>query len=180
YLQQGGPAAFAIRATLAATLSPTWGVYSGFELFEGIPLRPGSEEYLDSEKFDYRPRDWARALKSGRTLIPYITQLNALRRQLAPLQDLRSLRFHHTESDQVIAYSKRVGDDVALVVCSLDPYFTQETTVWWDMPALGMEWPDRFIAHDHITDESWTWGQSTYVRFVPEQGVAHIAEVRKA
>lgn len=180
YLQQGGPAAFAIRATLAATLSPTWGAYSGFELFEGIPLRPGSEEHLDSEKFEYRPRDWARALKSGRTLIPYITQLNALRRQLAPLEDLRSLRFHHTESDQVIAYSKRVGDDVALVVCSLDPYFTQETTVWWDMPALGMEWADRFIAHDHITDETWTWGQSTYVRFVPEQGVAHIAEVRKA
>ena len=177
YLQQGGPAAFAIRATLAATLSPTWGVYSGFELFENVPLRPGSEEYIDSEKFEYRPRDWARAVKSGRTLIPYITQLNALRRRLAPLQDLRSLRFHHTESEQVIAYSKQVGDDVVLVACTLDPYFTQETTVWWDLPAIGMEWPDRFVAHDHITDESWTWGQSTYVRFVPEIGVAHVVEV---
>ena len=180
YLQRGGPAAFAIRATLAATLSPTWGVYSGFELFEGTPVREGSEEYLDSEKFEHRPRDWAKAAKTGRTLIPYITLLNELRRKLAPLQDLRSLRFHHTESDQVIAYSKRVGDEVTLVACTLDPYFTQETTVWWDMPALGMDWTDRFIAHDRISDESWTWGNATYVRFVPEAAVAHIAEVRRS
>ena len=180
YLQRGGPAAFAIRATLAATLSPTWGVYSGFELFEGTPVREGSEEYLDSEKFEHRPRDWAKAAKTGRTLIPYITLLNELRRKLAPLQDLRSLRFHHTESDQVIAFSKRVGDEVTLVACTLDPYFTQETTVWWDMPALGMDWTDRFIAHDRISDESWTWGNATYVRFVPEAAVAHIAEVRRS
>jgi len=179
YLQRGGPAAFAIRATLAATLSPTWGVYSGFELFENTPVRPGSEEYLDSEKFEYRPRDWARAEAAGRTLIPYITQLNTLRSGMAPLQDLRSLRFHHAESDQVIAFSKRVADDLVLVVCTLDPYFTQETTVWWDMPSIGMDWTDRFSAHDHITGETWTWGQGTYVRFVPEIGVAHVVEVRR-
>jgi len=179
YLQQGGPAAFAIRATLAATLSPTWGVYSGFELFEDVALRPGSEEYLDSEKFEYRPRDWARAEATGRTLIPYITQLNAIRRELSPLQDLRSLRFHHAESDQVIAFSKRVGEDLVLVACTLDPYFTQETTIWWDMPSLGMDWTDRFSARDHSTGETWTWGQGTYVRLVPENGVAHVVEVRR-
>ena len=179
YLQRGGPAAFAIRATLAATLSPTWGVYSGFELFENTPVRDGSEEYLDSEKFEYRPRDWARAEATGRTLIPYITQLNAIRRELSPLQDLRSLRFHHAESDQVIAFSKRVGEDLVLVACTLDPYFTQETTIWWDMPSLGMDWTDRFSARDHITGETWTWGQGTYVRFVPENGVAHVVEVRR-
>ena len=179
YLQEGGPPAFAIRATLAATLSPTWGVYSGFELYERVAVRPGSEEYLDSEKFEYRPRNWAKAEKEGRSLAPYITRLNAMRRELPPLQDLRSLRFHHTEDGQVIAYSKRVGDDVTLVVCTLDPGAPRETMVWWDMPALGMGWSDRFIAHDHVTDETWTWGQGTYVRFDPHANVAHVVEVRR-
>ena len=179
YLQTGGPAAFAIRATLAATLSPTWGVYSGFELFESVPLREGSEEYLNTEKFEYRPRDWAAAEREGRTLIPYITLLNRLRRELPPLQDLRSLRFHHTEDPEVIAYSKRVGDTITLIVCSLDPHGVRETTVWWDMPAIGMDWHDRFIAHDHATDQAFTWGQSTYVRLDPAVNVAHVAEVER-
>jgi len=180
YLQTGGPAAFAIRATLAATLSPTWGVYSGFELYESVPLREGSEEYLDTEKFEYRPRDWVAAEREGRTLAPYLTLLNDLRRQMPPLQDLRSLRFHHTEDPEVIAYSKRVGDQVTLVVCSLDPHGVRETTVWWDMPAIGLDWPDRFIAKDHVTGQSFTWGQSTYVRFDPAVTVAHIVAVEQA
>jgi starch synthase (maltosyl-transferring) len=179
YLQTGGPAAFAIRATLAATLSPTWGVYSGFELYESAPLREGSEEYLDTEKFEYRPRDWAAAEREGRTLAPYITVLNELRRQLTPLQDLRSLRFHHTEDPEVIAYSKRVGAEMTLIVCSLDPRAVRETTVWWDMPALGMDWTDRFIAHDHVTGQSFTWGQATYVRFDPVDKVAHVVSVER-
>lgn len=180
YLQTGGPAAFAIRATLAATLSPTWGVYSGFELYEGVPLREGSEEYLDTEKFEYRPRDWAAAEREGRTLAPYLALLNELRRRNAPLQDLRSLRFHRTEDPEVIAYSKRVGTETTLVVCSLDPHGVRETTVWWDMPAIGMDWSDRFLAHDHVTDESFTWGQATYVRFDPSLRVAHIVTVEQA
>ncbi|MGI9197730.1 MAG: alpha-1,4-glucan--maltose-1-phosphate maltosyltransferase [Candidatus Nanopelagicales bacterium] len=178
YLQTGGPAAFAIRATVAATLSPTWGVYSGFELYERVAVREGSEEYVDSEKFELKPRNWAGAQKSGRTLAPYITQLNRLRRELAPLQDLRSLRFHHTEDDQVIAYSKAVGDDIVLVVCTLDPHQVRETTVWWDMPSLGMDWPDRFVARDRISGQDWTWGQATYVRFDPSVTVAHVVEVQ--
>ena len=180
YLQTGGPAAFAIRASLAATLSPTWGVYSGFELYEAVPLREGSEEYLDTEKFEYRPRDWSAAEKEGRTLAPYLTLLNDLRRRFPPLQDLRSLRFHRTEDPEVIAYSKRVGDEIVLVVCTLDPHRVRETTVWWDMPALGMDWHERFVAHDHVTDQSFTWGQSTYVRFDPASTVAHIATVEQA
>lgn len=180
YLQTGGPPAFAIRATLAATLSPTWGVYSGFELFEGTAVREGSEEYLDSEKYEYRPRDWAAAEREDRTLAPYITRLNDIRRRLAPLQDLRSLQFHRTEDPEVIAFSKRVGDDTTLVVCTLDPHNVRETTVSWDMPALGMDWQDRFSAHDHVTDTSFSWGQSTYVRFDPAQVVAHIVEARRA
>lgn len=179
YLQTGGPAAFAIRATLAATLSPTWGVYSGFELFESVPLREGSEEYLDTEKLEYRPRDWAAAEREGRTLAPYITLLNALRRQLPPLQDLRSLHFHRTEDPEVIAYSKSVGDEITLVVCTLDPRDVRETTVWWDMPALGMDWSDRFVAQDHATGQDFTWGQATYARLDPAVTVAHIAELRR-
>jgi starch synthase (maltosyl-transferring) len=180
YLQTGGPSAFAIRASLAATLSPTWGVYSGFELYEAVPLREGSEEYLDTEKFEYRPRDWSAAEKEGRTLAPYLTLLNDLRRRFTPLQDLRSLRFHRTEDPEVIAYSKRVGDEIVLVVCTLDPHRVRETTVWWDMPAWGMDWHERFIAHDHVTDQSFTWGQSTYVRFDPASTVAHIVTVEQA
>ena len=179
YLQRGGPGAFAIRAVLAATLSPTWGVYSGFELFEGTAVREGSEEYLDSEKYELKPRDWALAEEEGRTLTPLITLLNDLRRQLAPLQDLRSLRFHHTEDPEVIAYSKSVGDDLTLVVCTLDPHHVRETTVWWDMPALGMDWQERFVAHDRLTDQTFTWGQGTYVRLDPLGTVAHIVDVRR-
>ncbi len=178
YLQHGGKPAFAIRATLAATLSPTWGVYSGFELFENAPVRPGSEEYLDSEKYEYRPRDWAAAQEAGESLAPYITTLNKVRRELAPLQDLRSLRFHHTDDPAIIAYSKRVGTEITLVACTLDPQNVHETTVWWDMPALGMDWSDRFIAHDHVTGQTFTWGQATYVRFDPDFTVGHIVEVR--
>ncbi|MGA1662668.1 MAG: maltotransferase domain-containing protein [Candidatus Nanopelagicales bacterium] len=180
YLQHGGPGAFAIRAALAATLSPTWGVYSGFELFEGTAVREGSEEYLDSEKYELKPRDWALAEREGKTLAPFITTLNALRRTLPPLQDLRSLHFHRTEDPEVIAYSKSVGSATTLVVCTLDPHNVRETTVWWDMPALGMDWHDRFIAHDHLTDQTYTWGQGTYVRLDPAVNVAHIAEIRHA
>ena len=180
FLQTGGPAAFAIRATLAATLSPTWGVYSGFELYESVALREGSEEYLDTEKFEYRPRDWVAAEREGRTLAPYLTLLNDIRRSALPLQDLRSLRFHRTEDPEVIAYSKRVGTQTTLVVCSLDPHGVRETTVWWDMPAIGLDWSDRFIAHDHVTGQTFTWGQATYVRFDPVEVVAHIVSIEQA
>ena len=181
YLQYGGPAAFAIRAVLAATLSPTWGVYSGFEHFEHLAVRPGSEEYLDSEKYQYRPRDWSGGEPS---LTPYLTLLNGIRRRQPALQDLRSLHFHHPDNDAVIAYSKQYRDDLVLVVVSLDPHQPQEATVWWDMPTLGMEWSDRFVAHDLITDQTWTWGQADYVRLTPDGpldrfGVAHIVHVRR-
>ena len=98
---------------------------------------------------------------------------------MAPLQDLRSLRFHHTEDPEVIAYSKRVGDATILVACSLDPHRVRETTVWWDMPAIGLDWPDRFVAHDHVTGQSFTWGQATYVRFDPAEVVAHIVSIEQ-
>ena len=178
YLQYGGPAAFAIRASLAATLSPTWGVYAGFELFEHAALRPGSEEYLDSEKYQYRPRDWAAADESGRTLAPYLTLLNAIRREHPALHRLRNLRFHPTSNDKIIAFSKREGDDVVLVVCTLDPHGAREGVVELDMPALGLHWSDNFAARDLVTGHTWVWGQHPYVRLDPHQHVAHIVHVR--
>jgi starch synthase (maltosyl-transferring) len=177
YLQHGGPAAFSIRATLAATLSPTYGIYSGFELFEHVAVRPGSEEYLDSEKYQYRPRDWAQAARQGRTLAPYFELLNRVRREHPALQDLRSLRFHHSDNDDVIAFSKRVGDDIVLVTCLVDPHREHASTVWWDMHALGMDPDDKFVAHDHITGHTWTWGAQTFVHLRPWENVAHVVTV---
>ena len=109
YLQHGGQPAFKIRAVLAAMLSPTWGVYSGYELCENMPVRPGSEEYLDSEKYQYRPRDWE-AADAGRPghRSGYITDLNAIRRNHPALHRLRNLRFHSVDQPELICFSKRV------------------------------------------------------------------------
>jgi starch synthase (maltosyl-transferring) len=178
YLQNGRPAAFAIRATLAATLSPTWGMYSGFELFEHVPLRPGSEEYLDTEKFQYRPRDWAAATSAGNTLIPYIAQLNAIRRAHPALQQLRDIEFHHVDDANVIAYSKADGGDQVLVICTLDPYNTHETTVWLNMPSLGFDWSDTIEVTDEVTGAEWAWQQNAYVRLDPNENVAHILRIQ--
>lgn len=179
YLQYGGPAAFAIRATLAATLAPTWGMYAGFELFEHVAVRPGSEEYLDSEKYQLRPRDWDGADQSGHTLAPYVTMLNTIRRHHPALQTLRDLTFHSVDNDKMIAYSRRDGDDVVIVICTLDPYGAQEATVHFDMAALGMDWSAEFRADDEVSGNAWVWGPHTYVRLDPYQACAHIVRVRK-
>ncbi len=179
FIQNSGPAGFAIRATLAATLSPTYGVYAGFELYEHVAVRPGSEEYLDSEKYQYRPRDWELARKQGRTLAPYISTLNAIVHAHPALQDLRSLRFHNTDSGDVIAYSKQDGDDTVLVVCTLDPGREREATIWWDLESLGLPAGERFVAHDLVTDSTWTWGPNTFVRLRPWEHVAHVVHVRR-
>src|SRR5215472_3566437 len=107
YLQHAGPPAFAVRAVLAAMLSPSWGVYSGYELCENIPLVPGSEEYLDSEKYAYRPRDWDRAAALGLTIAPLLTRLNAIRRAHPALHELRNLRFHYSDQPDILIFSKR-------------------------------------------------------------------------
>ena len=179
YLQHGGPEAFAIRATLAATLSPTYGIYAGFELFEHLALQPGSEEYLDSEKFQLRPRDWAAADRTGRTLAPEIALLNRIRRQQPALQDLRSLRFHESDHPSIIAFSKSDGDDLVLVVCTLDPRNEIEATITWDMAVLDMAPDARFMARDLVTSSTWTWSRSTYVALRPWEHVAHIVSVTR-
>src|SRR5919107_6434443 len=156
---------FAIRATLAATMAPTWGVYAGFELFEGESARPGSEEYQNSEKYQLRPRDFAGALNEGRSLEPYITRLNELRRAHPALQQLRDIHFHHTDNDQVIAYSKtdvKSGDTV-LVVCTLDPDNVQSANLALDMPSLGAGWSDTLVVHDEVSGGGLPWGPFAFV-----------------
>ena len=180
YLQTGGPAAFAIRATLAACLSPTYGVYSGFELYEHVAVRPGSEEYLDSEKYQLRPRDWDLARKQHRTMAPYLTTLNAIRRAHPALQDLRSLRFHPTSNPNFLAFTKRDGNDYIAVVCTVDPHQQQAGLIWWDMAAFDLDPDDRFVAQDLLTQQTWTWSRETYVELRPWQDVAHIAHIRSA
>ncbi|MGN6472449.1 MAG: alpha-1,4-glucan--maltose-1-phosphate maltosyltransferase, partial [Mycobacteriales bacterium] len=173
YLQYGGPAAFKIRAALAATLSPSWGMYSGYELYEHVAVRPGSEEYLDSEKYQYRPRNYADA-----PLNPYVTILNTFRRSHPALQQLRNLRFHFVDQPQVIAYSKRDGEDCVLVVVNLDPHAAREATVYLDMPALGLDWGETFDVTDAVTGLSYAWGQANYVRLDPFGEPAHLFSVK--
>ena len=174
-LQYGGPPAFKIRAVLAALLSPTWGVYSGYELYEHVAVRAGSEEYLDSEKYQYRPRDWGQP-----SLAPYLTRLNELRRQHPCLQWLTNVTFHHVDHEAVMAWSKRTGDDVVLVVVNLEPHGEREATVYLNLPALGVEWDDRVLVHDEMTGADYTWGRANYVRLDPFVEPAHVFTVRRA
>ncbi len=184
YLQDGGPAAFRIRAVLAATLSPTWGVYAGYELYENVAVKPGSEEYLDSEKYQYRPRDWAAAERAGRSLAPYLTRLNQVRRAHPALHWLRNLRVHHADSDQIMVYSKRLADtgdgraDTVLVVVNLDPHNAHWTTVRLDMPSLGLDWQDTVEVTDEITGATYQWGRENFVRLDPAVEPAHVLTLR--
>jgi starch synthase (maltosyl-transferring) len=175
FLQTGGPSAFAIRATLAATLSPTYGIYSGFELYEHIPVKPGSEEYLDSEKYQLRPRDWHLARRQHRTLAPYLTLLNKIRQEHPALQDLRSLMFHPTNNPQLLAFSKHDKDDLILVVCSMDPHHEQRGIIWWNMTDVGLPADHQFLAHDLLRATTYTWSAETYVEIRPWEQVAHVA-----
>lgn len=186
YLQYGGPAAFKVRAVLAATGSPSWGVYAGYELYEHVAVRPGSEEYLDTEKFQIRVRDWDAATAQGRSLAPYLTALNTARRSHPALQQLRNLTVHASDDDHVLVFSKTAVDeegpgrsrDTVIVVLNLDPHAVRETTVHLDLPALGLEWGDSFVVRDEITGEEWTWSQHAYVRLDPGSEPAHVLSVR--
>jgi starch synthase (maltosyl-transferring) len=186
YLQHAGPAAFAVRAVLAAMLSPTWGVYSGYELCENEPAAPGSEEYLNSEKYQYRPRDWAGAQAAGATLAPFLARLNRIRRAHPALQELRNLRFHHVDQPDLLCFSKVAdgadaaggGRDIVLVVVNLDWREPREATVWLDMPALGLDHNAEFLVTDELSGESYWWRQASYVRLDPSMVPAHIFTVR--
>ena len=182
-LQHGGPPMFRIRAVLAALMSPSWGVYSGYELFEHLPVREGSEEYLDSEKYQLRPRDYDRAIREGRSLAPYLAHLNRLRNAHPALQQLRNLRFHHVDNENLLAFSKRDDEtgDTVIVVVTLNPYSVQEGVTSLDMPALGLDWNDRMVVHDEMGGgtSDYEWGQVNFVRLDPHVEPAHVLVVRR-
>ena len=180
YLQNGGRPAFAIRAALGATMSPTWGVYAGFELYENQPTKPGAEEYYFSEKYEYKNRDWEGALASGNSLAPFITQLNKVRKAHPALQQLRNIHFHRVDSDQVICYSKRDGDDVVIVIVTLDPFVSQATAIHFDMPALGLDWPDQVKVIDELSGDTITLSEHTAFNLDPSKNCAIILTFKKS
>ena len=176
HLQSGNPAVFALRAVLAATLTPSWGMYAGYELYEHLPIAEGKEEYRDSEKYEIKVRDWDGAAKKGVTLAPFVTQLNEIRQRNIALQRLRNLHFHSTDSDQVIAYSKRDGDNLILVVVNLDGFHAQETTIHWDLWALGVS-KEAFDVIDLLDNKSYSWSKDTYVKLDPARPVGKVAHI---
>jgi starch synthase (maltosyl-transferring) len=169
YLVDGGPPAFEARLVLAATLSPSYGIYSGFESFENVPVRPGSEEYMDSEKYQLRER----ALDGP--LLPLVAKLNQARRQNPALQHLANIAWLETENDALIAYAKRTGDNTVIVAVNLDPHHTQEGIV--NVPAwLGTA--PAFRVRDLLDDQAYDWSIGrNYLRLAPGQRMAHVMRV---
>jgi starch synthase (maltosyl-transferring) len=178
FLQRGGQAAFRLRLVLAAMTAPSWGMYSGYELFENIAVREGSEEYLNSEKYQLHPRDW----NDPRSLAPMITQLNGIRRHhREAVALLRTLRVHHVNSEQMLCVSRMSDDgaDVLLVIVNLDPWSAHEATTWLDLEALGMPANEPFTAHDELSGATYTWyGPANYVRLDPAYQPAHVLHLR--
>jgi starch synthase (maltosyl-transferring) len=167
YLVRGGPPAFEVRLVLAATLSPSYGMYSGFENFENVPVREGSEEYLNSEKYEIKQR----ALDGP--LLPLVAKLNAARRDNPALQHLDNVTFLETENEQLFAYVKRTGDNVVLVVVNLDPTALQEGVCV--LPASTGLAP-TYRVRDLLADQEWSWriGRN-YVRLPP--GKSHVMRI---
>jgi starch synthase (maltosyl-transferring) len=177
FLQTGGRPAFKLRLALAALLSPSYGIYSGYELAENIPLESGSEEYLDSEKYTLRPREWDRP----DSLAPYITRINRIRRDHAVFRELRNVWFHATTNDSLLCFSK-VGPDrtaAVLVVVNLDPRNPQDGMTNLDLWQLGLQGIGPFEAHDLLSDTTYVWhGAANYVRLDPAVEAAHVLALR--
>jgi starch synthase (maltosyl-transferring) len=198
YLVTGGRPAFRARLVLAATLSPLYGMYAGYELVENVPLKEGSEEYLHSEKYQIRVRDW----NAEGNINADVKLLNRIRRETPALQRYSNLSFHTSENDQILFYKKgghrtwdmghgpggkmaaplepRIADPDILVVVNLDPKHAQATMVHVPLEDIGIT-PDKpYVVHDLITDKRFTWlGSRNYVRLDPNDQVAHVLRVER-
>lgn len=174
FLQQGGRPAFMIRFVLAATLAANYGIYGpAFEVCENRAWRPGSEEYLDSEKYQIRHWD----LESPFNIKWLISQVNRIRREHPALQSNHSLRFHETNNEQIICYSKQTADlkDVLVFIVNIDPYNTQFGSVNLPLSSLGIDPHSAYQVHDLLTDKQYTWwGENNYVELNPYNLPAHI------
>ncbi|MEJ1231179.1 MAG: hypothetical protein WDM88_11900 [Galbitalea sp.] len=185
YLQFGGVPAYKIRATVASTASPAWGVYSGYELFEDV-ARPGSEENIDNEKYQYRPRDFAKAEMLGRSLAPYLARLNAIRREHPALRQLRNLAVHWSDDESILVYSKYLdgrfspdgGPDGIIVVANVDPHSVRETTVHLDVTRFGVTPGAVFDVVDLLSGQRFSWGEHDYVRLDAFNQPVHILSVQ--
>ncbi|AEE46885.1 alpha amylase catalytic region [Cellulomonas fimi ATCC 484] len=185
YLQATGGRGFAVRAVLAATGSPTWGIYSGYELVEDVP-RPGVDEQIDNEKYELKPRDWSRAEELGIALL--LGNLNAVRRAHPALQQLRNLAVHSTTDDALVAYSRHLDAqhsptgraDTVVTIVNLDTWNAREGVVHLDLAALGLPADRPLRAHDLLTGETWEWGATPWVRLDPAERPAHVIHLEVA
>ncbi|WP_460569337.1 alpha-1,4-glucan--maltose-1-phosphate maltosyltransferase [Humibacter soli] len=184
YLQFGGRPAFKVRAAIAATGAPLWGVYAGFELYESV-ARSSAEEYIDNEKYEYRPRDFAGAEAAGESLAPYLTMLNRVRSEHPAVRQLRNLHVHSSEDDAVLVYSKHLSrdftgtrqPDTVIVVANVDPHSVRETVVHLDLPAIGLPAGSDFVVTDAVTGQRWNWTSANYVRLDAFHEPVHILTV---
>jgi len=177
YLQHGGRGAFIVRAALAATLCASWGIYGpAYELMEHLPAKPGSEEYLDSEK--YQLRAWP--VERADSLAPLITALNRARRENPALQQDRTLRFHRCDNPSIVCYSKTAGDNAIVVVANTDPHSTQWGQVHLDLAALGLAETAPYQMHDLLTGVRYRWqGKTNVVGLDPATCPAHVFRLRR-
>jgi starch synthase (maltosyl-transferring) len=186
YLQYGGRGGHKIRAAIAATAVPSWGMYAGYELVESV-ARTGVEEHVDSEKYEYKPRDFEAAEKAGKSLAPYITKLNQIRNTHPALAQLRNLEFHSSEDGAILVYSKHLTAehspnglaDTVIVVVNTDPHSVRESMVTLDLWKLGLADNSVFQVTDLITEETWNWGTRNYVRLDPQAEPVHILHVNR-
>jgi len=184
YLQFGGRSGHKIRAVLAATATPNWGLYAGYELVESV-ARPGAEEHINSEKYEYRPRDWDAAAEEGRTIAPYISRLNQIRHDNPAMHQLRNLEIHPTDDPAIICYSKHLSAEhspngvanTVIVVVNTDPHAIRETTVHLELAKLGLAGSHTFRVTDLITSASFQWGADNFVRLDSFVEPAHVLRV---
>jgi len=175
-LRDGPLSAFALRVVLAATLVPSYGIYSGYELGENVPQSPDNTEYLHSEKYQLVRRDFGREPNLGQLL----ATLNRFRRDHRSLQRLDGLRFHGSDNPAVLVYSRRWDDDVVLMVVNLDPWQAQSATLQLDLAALGLGWDEPFEAHDALTGQHFSWqGPRPWVRLDPASQPAHLLQLHR-
>jgi starch synthase (maltosyl-transferring) len=177
FLQQGGRPAFMIRVLLAATLSTLYGIYSGYELCENEPL-PGREEYLDSEKYQFKERDWG----APGNIKDWIARLNKIRRENRALQFYTNLRFYPAENEAILFYGKMspARDNIILVVVNLDPHRKQHSYVDVPIDQFGQMESDVYQVQDLLNDAIYTWrGGRNYVELDPKIQPAHIFRVRR-
>ena len=186
YLQFGGRPAYRIRAAIAATAAPTYGVYAGYELYENV-ARPGSEENIDNEKYEYKLRDWAGAVQRGDSLAPYFEKLNAIRRAHPALRQLRNLSVHWSDDDAILVYVKHLDaalspdgrSDTVIVVVNTDPHSVRQTMVHLDTRVWGVEPGTPYEVEDLVTGARWTWSDHNYVMLDAFTEPVHILHVKE-